>query len=155
MGGNYGKNKMNNELNKKIVVRSRGIIIHDGNLLVVKHSVNTDFYALPGGHLEWGEKVQDSIKREITEELGVKPQIGRLLYVNNFIDTDQTQSVEFFFEIVNSADYLDVENLGGTHKHEIVEICWIKKNDTRKVLPSKIQKDLNDGTILSDIVRFL
>ena len=143
------------EINKKIVIRTRGIIVHNGNLLVVKHSVNTDLYALPGGHLEWGEKIKDSIKREIIEELGVEPQIGRLLYVNNFTDINQTQSVEFFFEIINSADYLDINNLNGTHGHELVEICWIGKNDSKIIKPEQVQSDLNNGKILSDVVKFL
>ena len=142
------------EEDKKIVVRCRGIIVHNNQLLVVKHSVKTDYYALPGGHLEWGENVRDSLKREIVEELGVEPQIGRLLYINNLIKDDE-QNIEFFFEIINAGDYFEIKNLGGTHKHELAEICWIGKNDTKKLKPVVVQEDLNSGSILSDIVRFL
>ena len=44
-------------MDKKIVVRTRGIILCEGELLVVKHSDDHDYYALPGGHLEFGETV--------------------------------------------------------------------------------------------------
>ena len=141
--------------NKKTVVRCRAIIVQNDKLLIVKHSEDSDFYALPGGHLEWGEDIRDSLKREIIEELGAEPQIGRLLYVNNLIKEVINQNIEFFFEVTNPHDYLEVKNLGGTHKHELVEICWLKKDDARKLLPKQVQTDLNNGTILSDTVRFL
>ena len=145
------------EINKELVVRCRGIIFHNDKLLVVKHYVGADFFALPGGHLEWGEKVLDCIKREIMEELGIEPKIGRLLYVNNLtIERHEgKQSIEFFFEILNSADYADIERLGGSHKFERVETCWIGKDDARKILPKAVQSDLNNGTNFSNEVRFL
>lgn len=143
-----------NELDKTTDIRCRAIIIHDNRILVVKHSVDSNFYALPGGHLEWGEDVKTCMRREVIEELGITPEIGRLLYVRNFIDKDSKQSIEFHFEIINSADYLDINKLKGTHGHELVEICWIGKNDSRTIKPQELQVDLNNGTILSDVVRF-
>ena len=75
-------------------VRVRGIIINEGELLVVKHRKDDEHFALPGGHLEYGENVLECIKREMIEELGVEPVIGKLLYVNNFMDKkDDSQSI--------------------------------------------------------------
>jgi ADP-ribose pyrophosphatase YjhB (NUDIX family) len=145
------------EQTKTLVIRCRGIILYNDKLLVVKHYVEADFFALPGGHLEWGEKVFDCIKREITEELGIEPKIGRLLYINNLTveSSEGKQSIEFFFEILNSADYSDLQKLNGTHKDELIETCWIGKNDSRKILPNQVQLDLNNGSILSNTVRFI
>lgn len=142
------------EEDNKIVVRCRAIIFKDDQLLVVKHSVGTDYYVLPGGHLEQGENIKDCMEREIMEELGLRPRIGRLLYINNLIK-DGEQNIEFFFEIVNASDYLDINSLGGTHKHELAEICWIGKNDTKKIRPVVVQEDLNSGSILSGVVKFI
>ena len=138
----------------KFIVRTRGIIMCDEKILVMKHKSDYYYYALPGGHMELGESVIDSIKREIIEELGITPQIGRLLYINNF-KGEEVQSVEFFFEITNGKDYLDTESIGGTHKHEFVELCWVGRNDNKIILPKPIQDNLNNGTILSDTVRFI
>ena len=141
--------------NKTIVIRCRGIIIHNDKLLVVKHSESANYYALPGGHLDWGENVRDCMKREIIEELGITPEIGKLLYVHNFIDKNNKQSIEFYFEITNSADYLEIGKLdNGTHRHELAEIYWLDKNDIKILKPQELQADLNNGNILSDIVRF-
>lgn len=139
----------------KIIIRTRGIILDNNELLVVKHSPEYTFYALPGGHLEYGESLQECTSRELVEELGVKPDIGRLLYVNNFIDDDEKQSVEFFFEIINSSEYRNIENLERTHAHEIFELIWLKQNDTLNLLPKKVLKDFKSGNIISDQVRFV
>ncbi len=143
------------ETKNKIIIRTRGIIVHDNKLLVVRHAPDAEYFALPGGHLEWGENVKVCVEREIMEELGIKPEIGRLLYVNNFVSIDFVQSVEFFFEITNSDDYLDLDKLGGTHKSELAEIYWLGAGEKREVVPPEIQSDLNSGTILSDTVRFI
>ena len=144
------------EKDKKFVVRTRGIIIHEGKLLGVKHPHDTSFCALPGGHLEWGEDIKECLHREMIEELGVTPEIGRLLYINNFIDGKAgNQSIEFFFEITNSKDYLNIEHLKTTHAHEIAEVCWLEPTGTTPIKPNRLWEDLKKGDVLSDQVRFI
>jgi ADP-ribose pyrophosphatase YjhB (NUDIX family) len=141
--------------NKEFVVRCRGIILHDNKLLVVRHPSDTSYAALPGGHLEWGEDVKTCISREIVEELGVKPVIGRLLYINNFSKGDGAPSVEFIFEITNGVDYVGCEKLARSHAFELAEIAWASPTDEIKILPKKVGDDLKAGTILSDEIRYI
>jgi 8-oxo-dGTP diphosphatase len=140
---------------KKIVIRVRGIIIDEGKLLTVKHPHSKNFLALPGGHLEWGEDVKECLQREIVEELGINPKIGKLLYLYNFINEDNIQSLEFFFEIINSQDYLNIENIERTHAYEIAEVCWIKPNDTTPLFPRIVWEDFKKGNIISDKIRYI
>ncbi len=136
------------------VIRCRAIIFYDGKLLVMRMHTNK-FYALPGGKMEPGETMQECTKREITEELGIVPQIGRLLFTNNYIENNGDQSIEFFFEVTNGVDYLDEKNLKGTHSFEFNDIYWADKDDSKTILPKKIQEYLNNGSLLSNTVRFL
>ena len=140
---------------KKIIVRVRAIIIDEGKLLVVKHSPTAKFTALPGGHLEWGEDIQECLIREIIEELGVTPEIGRLLYVNNFIEKETDQSIEFFFEVTNSHEFKNLENLERTHAFEIAEIIWASPADSIPLRPKSLWEDFTTGKILSNEVRYL
>ncbi|MDO8659302.1 MAG: NUDIX domain-containing protein [Candidatus Parcubacteria bacterium] len=143
------------EKDKKTIVRVRGVILDENKLLVVKHAHDTSFAALPGGHLEWNEDIKECLSREIVEELGVVPQIDRLLYINNFTDANNIQSIEFFFEILNTKDYKNTTNKTRTHAHEISEICWINPDDTISLLPKGFFEDFKNGKIFSNEVRYL
>lgn len=141
--------------NKNILVKVRGIILHESKLLIVKH-LNSGFIALPGGHLEYGEDVIACLKRELVEELGVEPEIGRLLYINTFIENeDNTQYVELFFEVKNGEKYLNVEELERTHAHELAEILWVSPNNDLEILPKKFNEDFKNDKIFEGEVKFI
>ena len=141
----------------KFIIRCRAIIIHDGKLLVVKHQQDSNYVALPGGHLEQGEDAKECIKREIIEELGIEPEIGRLQYIHTFQNksSENKQEVEFFFEIKNSEKYLDCKNLSGSHTFEIAEIFWTSLTDSIKILPEKIGEDFKAGKLFSGEVKYI
>lgn len=75
--------------NQQIKVRCRGIIVHERKLLLVRHSHGAQFYAFPGGHLDFGEDPRECIHRELIEELGVVPVVGRLLYIHTLVQGDE------------------------------------------------------------------
>lgn len=138
-----------------IKVRCRAIIIHDNKLLVVRHTGGRDFYALPGGHLDSGEDPKECMRRELIEELGIVPEIGRLLYVHTLVHDVNNQSIEFFFEIKNTAEYQMHHEKEKSHAHEIEEACWISPRDDARVLPEAFHREFVAGRIFDTDVRFL
>lgn len=142
---------------QKIKIRCRGIISHEGKVLFVRHAPDHTFYCLPGGHLEYGEDPRECIERELFEELGVRGMVGRLLYVHTFKNSIEEQTVEFFFVIENSVDFIVHEQHMKTHAHEIAEVVWLAQDDTRgPIRPECIQKFLHDNTLIhGEDVRFL
>jgi ADP-ribose pyrophosphatase YjhB (NUDIX family) len=140
---------------QKIKVRCRGVILHEGKLLMVRHNGGRDFFAFPGGHLDFGEDPKECIARELVEELGIIPVVGRLLYVHSLIQDEEKQSIEFFFEILNGADYIHHEEKVKSHAHEIAETAWIGKEDEVRILPEEVAQAFREGTLPSSETRFI
>jgi len=142
-------------MEKKTIIKVRAVILHQGKLLAVRHPHDTSFAALPGGHLEWSEDIKECLSREMIEELGAKPDIGKLLYINNYTQSDGKQYIEFFFEVKNGKDYLNTEKLARSHAHEIAEIVWVSPTDDIRILPKEFGEDFKAGKIISDEVRYI
>ena len=49
----------------------RGIIISDDSRIAMMHSLKYDYYKLPGGGIEEGESLEDTLVREVREESGL------------------------------------------------------------------------------------
>jgi mutator protein MutT len=49
-----------------------GLLVKDGQILVVSRKDNPDDFGLPGGKLDPGETAKDAIIREIWEETGIR-----------------------------------------------------------------------------------
>lgn len=140
---------------KTTIIRLRAVIVHEGKLLVAKHAdVPGNVMALPGGKLEFGEDLKEGLKREMVEELGVAPVLGRLLYVNNWV-IENFQNIEFFFEVTNSEEYFNAEVLKGTHSFEISEILWISPQEENTLLPQQFSEDFKNGVVFTEGITFI
>jgi len=65
-------------------MRIAGLGFRDGHVLVHR-AVHETFWTFPGGRAEVGETSEETLKREMVEELGVEVKVGRLLWaVENF-----------------------------------------------------------------------
>lgn len=85
--------------------RVAGIMINDGRVLVHR-LVKDDFYAFPGGRVEMFETTEETLVREMQEELGIDVKIDRLLWTcENFFVYEERKYHEICF-------YYLMENLG-------------------------------------------
>jgi ADP-ribose pyrophosphatase YjhB (NUDIX family) len=97
----------------------RGIIFRNGQLLsqelVPDHNgQKRDYWCTPGGGLESGESLHAGLTREMIEETGISPTIGKLLFIQQYED-DEKEFVEFFFHITNHQDYETIDLAATTH----------------------------------------
>ena len=69
----FEMDKKDYDPNGKAFVRPsvRGIIIRDGKVAMV-HSLKYDYYKFPGGGMEAGESLEESLLREVAEESGLE-----------------------------------------------------------------------------------
>ncbi len=88
------------------------------------------FWSKPGGGVEFGEKVEDAVRREVKEELGIDIELTKFLGFTNQIIKDESQhwiAFNYLAKIIKGQP----QNLE-PEKHE--EIKWFKFSD----LPEKI-----------------
>lgn len=65
---------------------ARAVVICDGSLLATKMRDRRGvYYILPGGGQQPGETLEEAVRRECLEEVGVKVKVLRLLYVREYI----------------------------------------------------------------------
>lgn len=123
-------------------IRLRAIIEHEGKMLLVQGKARTH-WALPGGHLEDGESLSDAMCREIVEELGVEPMLGRILYVYQLFFANGKESLEFFYEVTNGADFLDIDRGQTTHGElELAEHAFLDpvQSTELEILPAFLRE---------------
>ncbi|MFN4245275.1 MAG: NUDIX domain-containing protein [Brevinematia bacterium] len=87
-----------------IRIRVQAVIFDDtGKLLLAKHSKNgKEYYVLPGGGVEYGERLLDALVRELEEELNIsKVFSAKLLDVREFIDSESGRHVlDIYYYVV-------------------------------------------------------
>ncbi len=93
----------------KFTYRIGGITIHDGHALFQRATLDPEhiFWFLPGGRAEVGESAQETLQREMIEELGEIVHVGRLLYIveNFFADKQKHHELGLYFAMDLSNDF--------------------------------------------------
>lgn len=114
-------------MNRRVAVR--GIVVHKGKLLCFKlkpyegSTARSDFWCVPGGGVDQGEPLLEALRREMIEETGIEPEIGNLLYIQQFTPWNKpdAEHLEFFFHVKNAKDYLKMDLSKTTHGHLEIE----------------------------------
>ncbi len=126
----------------------RGIIKKDNGIILI-HRLKPrddgsirDYYVVPGGKMEQGETEEQTVKREVFEELGITIDVDRKLLEYN---SDYDDSIQIFYlckykdgiigtgngpEITNKSEYK------GTFNPEIVEL---KNINNINLVPEEIK----------------
>jgi 8-oxo-dGTP diphosphatase len=121
-------------------VTVRGVIVKEDELFCVRlnsyrDNNPMDFWCTPGGGVDDGEELLTALKREFIEELGIEPAIGNLLYVQQYLESSGDEQMEFFFHVINTDDFLNIDLSKTTHgEKEIAELGFLDPKNI-KVLP--------------------
>lgn len=130
-------------------INVRGVVCDDdGKIFAVKHRDHHDgseskYWAIPGGGLDPREPLDAGLAREFMEEVGVKPAIGRLLFMQQFIayhrNGETTEKMELFYHVLNTDDFKDPIDLSKTsHGHELTRVDFVSTK-SNFILPTFLQ----------------
>ncbi len=87
------------------VVAVGAVVVHDGHLLLVERGRPPSMgrWAVPGGRVEFGERIVDAVEREVLEETGVTVRCGTAsIWVERIDEQHHVLIVDLVAELVGS-----------------------------------------------------
>jgi nucleoside triphosphatase len=76
------------------------LIINDKNeILLIKSPKWRERYVVPGGHIEMGEKIEEAVKREAKEEVGLDVEFQKVLFVYESIFSPEFSKKKHFISL--------------------------------------------------------
>jgi 8-oxo-dGTP diphosphatase len=114
----------------EIIVR---LLIQKENKVLLCKSKKMGHYYLPGGHVEFGDSLEKTIYKEISEELGLTEgdlsDISFKNYLENTYDEDDGMhhEINFIFKAVLK-DYISIES-----KEDHIEFTWFDLEETKNI----------------------
>ncbi len=80
--------------NRVTRIRVAAILIENEKVLLVAHKKKSNIYwLLPGGGVNFGESLNDALKRELIEELGITVNVGDLGLICDSVDPNGSRHV--------------------------------------------------------------
>jgi ADP-ribose pyrophosphatase YjhB (NUDIX family) len=134
-----------------IVVAVTAFIQDDAGRILMIRRTDNDLYAIPGGALELGETLTETVQRETMEEAGIDVRVTGMIgvysdptHVIEFTDGEVRQEFSICFRATSTGGDLRTSN-------ESKEVLWVAPSDLDElnIHPSiqlRIQHGLNQHT---------
>lgn len=117
---------------------ARGLLL-SGTRVLVAYCIGSTNTFLPGGHIEPGEKAEDTLKREFKEELGITITVKKYLGAVEQTFTELSK----YHHGINHIFLVDSDNMSEQteSKEDHLDFFWVESNDTGKLnlFPSPLQ----------------
>lgn len=100
---------------KKIRIRVAGIVVEDNKILMIAHKKGSEIYwLLPGGGVEYQESLDEALKREFLEELGLDVTVGDIAMIADSIEPNGKRhiiNIIFWCNLINQSIRLGNEKI--------------------------------------------
>ncbi|HIW74970.1 MAG TPA: NUDIX domain-containing protein [Firmicutes bacterium] len=129
-------------------VRVAGLLLKEGRLFVQK-AIGQEEYALPGGHLQFGETTEQALLREFQEEFGVRIRCRRLLWTEETFwkwDGKNAHAIGFYYLIDLCEGAVLPAEFAPLKDHRRVAAGWapIGELDNLPIYPPFLKKEIQN-----------
>lgn len=119
--------------NVRVNVRAVAVIVNNGSILFQKRE-NDPVWALPGGKVAILEKGEQTIQRELEEEIGEKVEVSSLFDVKeNFFEYNDEKYHEYMFMYLASlkkdSKLKDSKFFDGIEKQKHLKYAWLNSEE--------------------------
>jgi mutator protein MutT len=82
------------------------VIISDNRILLIKRGRDPfkNYWALPGGYIDWNETAEEAVAREVKEEVGLTVLSTQLIGVYSSPDRHPQQAINIAFSVTVSGE---------------------------------------------------
>jgi 8-oxo-dGTP diphosphatase len=129
------ENPVNEIYGNRLRVRTCGICIIGDGLVMVNHRFITkgDFWAPPGGGIEFGEDASACLAREFREETGLQVDVGPFLFACELVKPP-LHTIELFFHVVYKGGELIVGKDPESGEVQLIrDVRMLTANEIRKI----------------------
>lgn len=113
---------LNSNQGKLTRIRVAGLFLRQGKILLAEHEKGgRRYWLLPGGGMEYGESVEETLVRELREEAGLEIEVGKLLWVVESIPGDKHRHV---LNLILEAEAIGSE-LSPTPDRVLRDVRWV------------------------------
>ena len=113
-------------------IRVAGLCWDSHNILLVNHwgLYHHDFWAPPGGGVEFGDTAEQNLMREFKEETGLEIQVGEFCFACEFI-APPLHAIELYFDVIVGGGGLQIGNDPEMGKKEqiITEVKYMSESE--------------------------
>lgn len=142
------------QFGNRVRVRVCGICTKQEGILVVNHRgirPGTDFWCPPGGGVQLGEPVMETLRRELGEETGLLTEPGALLFVNEFIGLP-LHAIELFFQVRITGGALRTGSDPELSRQIIKEVRFLTFEELRQLPPSSVHSLFHQFTDMATLL---
>lgn len=115
---------------------ARAIIIENGKLLTIfRRKINelgekTEYYVIPGGGMEENETPEETVKRELNEELGIKIKLIKDL---GLVEKEKTIEHYFYAKRINGTPKIGGEEFERMNEKNYYEVRYVELEELKKL----------------------
>lgn len=123
-----------------------GIVKKGNKILLIKRKNNPykDFWALPGGYVEYNEKTENAVIREMFEETGLSTKVNNLIGVYSDPNRDpRGHTISIIYELLISNPNEDLKEGDDAYNPTFFDINNLPENlsfDHKKIIQDYLRR---------------